>query len=173
MKRLAARAFLATAVLVSGLGLLPSCSVVKKSMDCRALSKAVNPHMRALRATSRSLGPTSTPAQVGAAYAQMANDVTASAAAVAALDLGTPELADLSQRYQAMCASSATAFRGMTKATEALTKAQQVAGQHGEDAKAALEQASALVRAATAEVQRASEPETSILQQINALCGSD
>lgn len=168
MKRLAA-----IALLVSGLAVLPGCSVVKKSMDCRALSKAVNPHMRALRATSRTLGPTSTPAQVGAAYAQMANDVTASAAAVAALELGTPELADLSQRYQAMCASSATAFRGMAKATEALTKAQQAAAEHTEEAKAALEQASTLVSAATVEVQRASEPETAILQQINALCGTD
>lgn len=161
------------ALLFSGLLMLASCSVVKKSMDCRALSKAVNPHMRALRATSRSLGPTSTPAQVGAAYAQMANDVTASAAAVAALELGTPELADLAQRYQSMCANSATAFRGMAKAADALAKAQQTAGQHGDEAKATLEQASGLVTAATAEVQRASEPETTILQQINALCGTD
>ncbi len=161
------------AVLIGSMVLISSCSVVKKTMDCRALSRAVNPHMRALRATSHSLGSNSSPAQVGQAYAQMANDVTASAAAVAALELGTPELADLAQRYQSMCADSAKAFRGMTKAAEALTAAQQAASQHADDAKAALEQASAQIGAATAEVQRASEPETSILQQINALCGTD
>jgi phage gp45-like len=112
-------------------------------------------------------------AQAAKTFTEMANEVTAGAAAVEQIALETPELKALGDRYLSMCAASAAAFRGMVAATHAVDHAQQLVDQGDPAGQAAMSKANAQAAQAQATMQQATDPELEIVKGLNKVCDSE
>lgn len=149
------------------------CGVVTKARECRAVSAAINPHIKAVRALSASLKPETPRVQAAKIFTEMAQKVTAGAAAVEQIGLETPELKTLGDRYLAMCAASAAAFKGMVEATHAVDSAQRLVDQGDPAGQVAMSKANAQAAQAQQAMQRATDPELEIVKGLNKVCDSE